>query len=33
MCAKFYCNKTFNFKAMFKKPISDEKFRISLRHV
>ena len=31
MCAKFYCNKTFNFKVMIKKPISDEKFRISLR--
>ena len=31
MCAKFYCNKTFNFKVMIKKPISDEKFRILLR--
>ena len=24
MCAKFYCNKIFNFKVMIKKPISDE---------
>ena len=32
MCAKFYRNKTFNFKVMMKKPISDEKIRISLRH-
>ena len=31
MCEKFNCNKTFNFKVMIKKPISDEKFRISLR--
>ena len=33
MCEKFNCNKTFNVKVMIKKPISDEKFRISLRHV
>ena len=31
MCAKFYRNRTFNFKVMIKKPISDEKIRISLR--
>ena len=31
MCAKFYRNRTFNFKVMIKKPISDEKFWISLR--
>ena len=31
MCAKFYRNRTFSFKIMIKKPISDEKFRISLR--
>ena len=28
MCAKFYCNNTFNFKVMIKKPISDEKLEI-----
>ena len=33
MCAKFYRNRTFNFKVMIKKQISDEKFWISLRHV
>ena len=33
MFAKFYRNRTFNFKVMIKKPISDEKFWISLRHV
>ena len=27
MCAKFYRNRTFTFKVMIKKPISDEKFR------
>ena len=26
MCAKFYRNRTFNFKVMIKKPISDENF-------
>ena len=31
MCAKCYCNKTFNFKVIIKNPISDKKFRISLR--
>ena len=31
MCAKFYRNRTFNFKVMIKKPISDEQFWISLR--
>ena len=31
MCAKFYRNRTFNFKVMIKKTISDEKIRISLR--
>ena len=30
MCVKFYRNRTFNFKVMIKKPISYEKFRISL---
>ena len=31
MCAQFYRNRTFSFKVMIKKTISDEKFRISLR--
>ena len=33
MCAKFYRNRTFNFKVMIKKPISDEKIRISLSEI
>ena len=31
MCAKFYRNRTFNFKVMIKKPISVENNKISLR--